>query len=145
MRWEYAKYEESRARVPFFLTPTGRGSVAGSLSSPVWDVCLLTYDCDFCCDNVQISSTEVNVQLQHIPNPRNLLSRLFVSLRLDIEPDLGKKMNVPKDIMLEELSLASNRGSRLFKIRQRRSEKYTFESIRNENNTLLSVRRTYFL
>lgn len=53
--------------------------------------------------------------------------------------DLGKKLSIPKDIMLEELSLLSNRGSRLFKMRQRRSEKYTFESIQNEANTLLSV------
>lgn len=52
--------------------------------------------------------------------------------------DLGKKMCVPKDIMLEELSLASNRGSRLFKMRQRRSEKYTFENIQNENNKQLN-------
>ncbi|KAK2863199.1 hypothetical protein Q5P01_002732 [Channa striata] len=56
----------------------------------------------------------------------------------DVEMDLGKKMSVPKDIMLEELSLASNRGSRLFKMRQRRSEKYTFENIQNENNKQLS-------
>lgn len=53
--------------------------------------------------------------------------------------DLGKKLSIPKDIMLEELSLLSNRGSRLFKMRQRRSEKYTFESIKNEANTQLSV------
>ncbi|KAM4611575.1 myozenin-2a [Polymixia lowei] len=52
----------------------------------------------------------------------------------DVEMDLGKKVSVPQDIMLEELSLASNRGSRLFKMRQRRSEKYTFESIQNEPN-----------
>ncbi|XP_053475568.1 myozenin-2b [Ictalurus furcatus] len=52
--------------------------------------------------------------------------------------DLGKKLSVPKDIMLEELSLLSNRGSRLFKMRQRRSEKYTFESIQNEANTILN-------
>lgn len=56
----------------------------------------------------------------------------------DAEMDLGKKVNVPKDIMLEELSLASNRGSRLFKMRQRRSEKYTFESIQIENNQQLN-------
>ncbi|XP_069026439.1 myozenin-2-like [Embiotoca jacksoni] len=56
----------------------------------------------------------------------------------DIEMDLGKKVSVPKDIMLEELSLASNRGSRLFKMRQRRSEKYTFENIQNENNKQLT-------
>ncbi|KAI4882948.1 hypothetical protein NFI96_015879 [Prochilodus magdalenae] len=52
--------------------------------------------------------------------------------------DLGKKLSTPKDIMLEELSLLSNRGSRLFKMRQRRSEKYTFESIQNEANTVLN-------
>ncbi|XP_054461090.1 myozenin-2b [Anoplopoma fimbria] len=52
--------------------------------------------------------------------------------------DLGKKHSTPKDIMLEELSLLSNRGSRLFKMRQRRSEKYTFESIQNEANALLN-------
>lgn len=56
----------------------------------------------------------------------------------DLEMDLGKKLSVPKDIMLEELSLASNRGSRLFKMRQRRSEKYTYESIQNENNKQLN-------
>ncbi|XP_053199372.1 myozenin-2-like [Scomber japonicus] len=56
----------------------------------------------------------------------------------DTDMDLGKKMCVPKDIMLEELSLASNRGSRLFKMRQRRSEKYTFENIQNENNNQLN-------
>ncbi|KAF4089304.1 hypothetical protein AMELA_G00064700 [Ameiurus melas] len=47
------------------------------------------------------------------------------------EMDLGRKVNTPKEIMLEELSLASNRGSRLFKMRQKRSEKYTFENIQN--------------
>ncbi|GLD52366.1 myozenin-2-like isoform X1 [Lates japonicus] len=52
--------------------------------------------------------------------------------------DLGKKLSTPKDIMLEELSLLSNRGSRLFKMRQRRSDKYTFESIQNEANAQLN-------
>lgn len=60
-----------------------------------------------------------------------------VQAQEDVEMDLGKKMCVPKDIMLEELSLASNRGSRLFKMRQRRSEKYTFESVQNESNKQL--------
>lgn len=64
--------------------------------------------------------------------------RMFVFWTGDLM-DLGKKLSIPKDIMLEELSLLSNRGSRLFKMRQRRSEKYTFESIQNEANTLLSV------
>lgn len=56
----------------------------------------------------------------------------------DTEIDLGKKVSVPKDIMLEELSLSSNRGSRLFKLRQRRSEKYTFETIQNSTNMQLN-------
>ncbi|XP_069486787.1 myozenin-2 [Ambystoma mexicanum] len=42
--------------------------------------------------------------------------------------DFGKKISIPQDIMLEELSLLSNRGSQLFKMRQRRSDKYTFEN-----------------
>uniref|UniRef100_A0AAY5ERR6 Myozenin 2a n=1 Tax=Electrophorus electricus TaxID=8005 RepID=A0AAY5ERR6_ELEEL len=57
----------------------------------------------------------------------------------ELEAALGRKVNAPKDIMLEELSLASNRGSRLFKMRQKRSEKYTFESIQNEVNTQINV------
>ncbi|XP_031140997.1 myozenin-2-like [Sander lucioperca] len=61
-----------------------------------------------------------------------------VQAQEDTEMALGKKVNAPKDIMLEELSLTSNRGSRLFKMRQRRSEKYTFESIQNENNQQLN-------
>lgn len=79
--------------------------------------------------------------LSEIRSIYKLFSLLFVSLCPDVEMDLGKKMCVPKDIMLEELSLASNRGSRLFKIRQRRSEKYTFESIQNQNNKQLNVSR----
>lgn len=59
--------------------------------------------------------------------------------------DLGKKLSTPKDIMLEELSLLTNRGSRLFKMRQRRSEKYTFESIQNEANAQLNVSHDFRL
>ncbi|CAG02293.1 unnamed protein product [Tetraodon nigroviridis] len=58
-----------------------------------------------------------------------------IQLHEDAEMDLGIKVSVPKDIMLEELSSTTNRGSRLFKMRQKRAEKYTFESNRNENNT----------
>ncbi|KAF5900754.1 myozenin-2-like isoform X1, partial [Clarias magur] len=41
---------------------------------------------------------------------------------------LGKKVSVPKDVMIEELNLPSNRGSRMFQERQRRVEKYTVEN-----------------
>ncbi|XP_053559574.1 myozenin-2 isoform X2 [Bombina bombina] len=48
--------------------------------------------------------------------------------------DFGKKISVPKDIMLEELTHHSNRGAMLFKKRQRRSEKYTFENVPYQMN-----------
>uniref|UniRef100_A0A8C3YHY8 Myozenin 3 n=1 Tax=Catagonus wagneri TaxID=51154 RepID=A0A8C3YHY8_9CETA len=41
--------------------------------------------------------------------------------------DLGRKLSVPQDLMVEELSLPSNRGSRLFQQRQRRVQRFTFE------------------
>ncbi|XP_052011248.1 myozenin-3 [Apodemus sylvaticus] len=41
--------------------------------------------------------------------------------------DLGKKLSVPQDLMIEELSLRNNRGSLLFQKRQRRVQKFTFE------------------
>lgn len=41
--------------------------------------------------------------------------------------DLGKKLSVPQDLMMEELSLHNNRGSLLFQKRQRRVQKFTFE------------------
>lgn len=42
--------------------------------------------------------------------------------------NLGKKVSVPKDVMMEELNLPSNRGSRMFQERQRRVEKFTLEN-----------------
>ncbi|KAI5622272.1 myozenin-2, partial [Silurus asotus] len=41
--------------------------------------------------------------------------------------DLGKKISVPQDVMMEELNLRSNRGSRMFQERQRRVERFTLE------------------
>ncbi|XP_048187189.1 myozenin-3 isoform X2 [Perognathus longimembris pacificus] len=41
--------------------------------------------------------------------------------------DLGKKLSVPQDLMLEELSLRNNRGSLLFQKRHRRVQRFTFE------------------
>ncbi|XP_005380626.1 PREDICTED: myozenin-3 isoform X1 [Chinchilla lanigera] len=41
--------------------------------------------------------------------------------------DLGKKVSVPQDLMIEELSLRNNRGSLLFQKRQRRVQRFTFE------------------
>lgn len=43
--------------------------------------------------------------------------------------DLGKKISVPRDVMMEELNLLSNRGSRMFQERQKRVEKFTLEGV----------------
>ncbi|XP_043109844.1 myozenin-1b isoform X1 [Puntigrus tetrazona] len=40
------------------------------------------------------------------------------------ELDLGTKIKAPKDVMLEELSLMKNKGSKMFKMRQQRVEKF---------------------
>ncbi|XP_034040708.1 myozenin-1-like isoform X2 [Thalassophryne amazonica] len=44
------------------------------------------------------------------------------------EFDLGKKIRTPRDIMLEELSLLKNRGSKMFKMRKQRVEKFIYEN-----------------
>ncbi|AWP12148.1 putative myozenin-2-like [Scophthalmus maximus] len=45
--------------------------------------------------------------------------------------NLGKKISVPKDVMMEELNLPSNRGSRMFQERQKRVERFTMENTAN--------------
>lgn len=47
------------------------------------------------------------------------------------ELDLGTKIKTPKDVMLEELSLLNNKGSKMFKMRQQRVEKFI---VTNQNN-----------
>uniref|UniRef100_A0A674I9W2 Myozenin 3 n=1 Tax=Terrapene triunguis TaxID=2587831 RepID=A0A674I9W2_9SAUR len=41
--------------------------------------------------------------------------------------DLGKKVSTPQDLMMEELSLQTNRGSQLFQQRQKRVQKFILE------------------
>ncbi|NWY75075.1 MYOZ3 protein, partial [Erithacus rubecula] len=41
--------------------------------------------------------------------------------------DLGKKMSTTHELMIEELSLPNNRGSRLFQQRQKRVQRFVFE------------------
>nr|XP_020478224.1 myozenin-2-like [Monopterus albus] len=45
--------------------------------------------------------------------------------------NLGKKISVPKDLMMEELNLPSNRGSRMFQARQKRLERFILENNAN--------------
>uniref|UniRef100_M4ANA3 Myozenin 1b n=1 Tax=Xiphophorus maculatus TaxID=8083 RepID=M4ANA3_XIPMA len=44
--------------------------------------------------------------------------------------DLGTKIKTPKDVMLEELSLMKNKGSKMFRMRQQRVERFI---VSNEN------------
>ncbi|KAM4524838.1 myozenin-1b isoform 1-T1 [Odontesthes bonariensis] len=55
------------------------------------------------------------------------------------ELNLGTKIKTPKDVMLEELSLLNNKGSKMFKMRQQRVEKYivTTENMQNLQNLLM--------
>ncbi|KAM9795298.1 myozenin-2-like [Neosynchiropus ocellatus] len=54
--------------------------------------------------------------------------------------NLGKKISVPRDVMMEELNLTSNRGSRMFQERQKRVEKFTLE---NAANSALNTANVY--
>jgi len=55
------------------------------------------------------------------------------------EFDLGTKIKTPKDVMLEELSLLNNRGSKMFRMRQQRVERFiiTDQNMQNLENFLM--------
>uniref|UniRef100_A0A8C5QW88 Myozenin 1 n=1 Tax=Leptobrachium leishanense TaxID=445787 RepID=A0A8C5QW88_9ANUR len=68
--------------------------------------------------NKRKKSTKIIMELTSAGEGEQDLSRL----------NLGKKISVPRDIMLEELSLLSNKGSKMFKLRQKRVEKFIYEN-----------------
>lgn len=54
--------------------------------------------------------------------------------------NLGKKVSVPKDVMMEELNLPNrNRGSRMFQERQNRMEKFTLENQANVSKNIFNT------
>lgn len=69
---------------------------------------------------------------QHLHSPpRNPIFLFPICLKGGQESsglNLGKKISVPRDVMLEELSLLTNRGSKMFKLRQKRVEKFIYEN-----------------
>lgn len=67
-------------------------------------------------------------------------SSLSLCVAVPVGLNLGKKMSVPKDIMMEELNLSSNRGSRMFQERQKRAERFTLENAVNGIDNTSSVR-----
>ncbi|XP_051897308.1 myozenin-1-like [Pristis pectinata] len=64
------------------------------------------------------------------PSKRKKASRIITKTMKDAgaEINLGKKISIPRDVMLEELSLLKNKGSQMFKERQRRVERFIYES-----------------
>lgn len=72
-------------------------------------------------------------------NKRKKLSKIITDLshiaqdEYQSEPeasefDLGTKIRTPKDIMLEELSLLKNKGSKMFRMRRKRVERFIWEN-----------------
>ncbi|XP_051524005.1 myozenin-1b [Myxocyprinus asiaticus] len=57
------------------------------------------------------------------------------------ELNLGTKIKTPKDVMLEELTLMKNKGSKMFKMRQQRVEKFIVsdENLQNLQNLTPSL------
>lgn len=64
----------------------------------------------------------------------------MLSVAAPVGLNLGKKMSVPKDIMMEELNLSANRGSRMFQQRQKRAERFTLENAANGVDNASNVR-----
>ncbi|KAJ7324438.1 hypothetical protein JRQ81_017458 [Phrynocephalus forsythii] len=68
------------------------------------------------------------------PHKKRKPTKLILELTQEAMPqegsklNLGKKISVPRDVMLEELSLLTNRGSKMFKLRQLRVEKFIYEN-----------------
>ncbi|KAK5908707.1 hypothetical protein CgunFtcFv8_016740 [Champsocephalus gunnari] len=72
------------------------------------------------------------------PNKRKNLAKIITDLTHitqdeyesdpETELDLGTKIRSPKDIMLEELSLQNNKGSKMFRMRQKRVDRFIYEN-----------------
>ncbi|NXP25284.1 MYOZ1 protein, partial [Scytalopus superciliaris] len=68
------------------------------------------------------------------PLKRKKSTKLIGKLTHEVMPqevsklNLGKKISIPRDVMLEELSLLTNKGSKMFKLRQLRVEKFIYEN-----------------
>lgn len=85
------------------------------------------------------------------PNKRKKPSKIITDLshvtqHEEAEPeatefDLGTKIKTPKEVMLEELSLMKGKGSKMFKMRQARVEKFivSTENLQNLQNLVPSI------
>ncbi|XP_051790190.1 myozenin-2 [Erpetoichthys calabaricus] len=58
--------------------------------------------------------------------------------------NLGKKISVPRDVMMEELGLLSNKASRMFHERQKRADKFILERVEGNRPVTAQNTRTTF-
>ncbi|XP_077434162.1 myozenin-2-like isoform X2 [Vanacampus margaritifer] len=77
--------------------------------------------------------------LDDVTKQRMLQARMLSKEARGGRLNLGKKVSVPKDVMMEELNLPSNRGSRMFQERQKRAERFTLENVANSAHNAMSV------
>ncbi|EMP24701.1 Myozenin-3 [Chelonia mydas] len=64
----------------------------------------------------------------HTPERKRQAIAIVREMAEDVpQLDLGKKVSIPQDLMVEELSLQTNRGSQLFQQRQKRVQKFILE------------------
>ncbi|KAJ8416163.1 hypothetical protein AAFF_G00381850 [Aldrovandia affinis] len=77
----------------------------------------------------------IQVTYRDLEKPRQQQS-LDLSLEdLGDHLDLGRKISVPQDVMLEELQLQNNKGSRMFHQRLRRVDRFVLENAADSPHT----------
>ncbi|XP_057706161.1 myozenin-2 isoform X1 [Corythoichthys intestinalis] len=77
--------------------------------------------------------------LDDVTKQRMLQARMLSREARGGRLNLGKKVSVPRDVMIEELTLPSNRGSLMFQERQRRAERFTLENVANNAHNTMST------
>lgn len=82
----------------------------------------------------QTSSSPAHTQTERMQTAQRSLTKqrqqqaMILSREAKGGLNLGKKISVPRDVMMEELNLNTNRGSIMFQERQRRVERFTLEN-----------------
>uniref|UniRef100_A0A8C2B9Z6 Myozenin 3a n=1 Tax=Cyprinus carpio TaxID=7962 RepID=A0A8C2B9Z6_CYPCA len=85
-----------------------------------------------CCD-VQTGRMQT---AQHSLTKQRQQQAMILSREAKGGLNLGKKISVPRDVMMEELKLNTNRGSIMFQERQRRVERFTLENSADASSIL---------
>ncbi|XP_026137184.1 myozenin-2-like [Carassius auratus] len=90
----------------------------------------------------QTSSSPAHIQTERMQTAQHSLTKqrqqqaMILSREAKGGLNLGKKISVPRDVMMEELNLNTNRGSIMFQERQRRAERFTLENSADASSVL---------